>query len=75
MFTVVGIEKVGGEYEGRSWSGRRFHVTHEKRGCDGLAVDGVYCPDSIPDSAVVKVGDTVDFMYNKYGRVACIIIM
>lgn len=72
MFKVIGIEKVSGTYEGRSFTGLRYHCTYEKKECDGFAVDAVYVPQRIVDTVSINIGDTVEFFYNKFGKIASI---
>lgn len=71
MYTVIGIEKRVGVYEGRAYDNTILHCTYEKPNAtdvDGLCtavlkIKTAICP-------AVKLGDGVDPLYDRYGNVA-----
>lgn len=68
-YTIIGIEKV--DYtnkEGRAVNGFRCHLTYEKNGCNGLAVETVFL--GVDMGASLSVGNMIKLYYNKYGRPA-----
>lgn len=71
MAKIVGFQKVTGtNKQGQPYSGVRMFVTEERERVQGLAVDDVYVGDQfLPVGVVFNVGDEVDFVYNKFGRV------
>lgn len=71
MATIVGFQKVNGtNKQGQPYSGVRMFVTEQRDKVQGLACDDVYVGDQfLPVGAVFSVGDEVDFVYNKFGRV------
>lgn len=68
---IVGFQSVKGtNKQGQSYSGVRMFVTEERDKVQGLACDDVYVGDQfLPVGVVFNVGDEVDFVYNKFGRV------
>lgn len=71
MATIVGFQKVQGtNKQGLPYSGVRMFVTETRPNVQGLAVDDVYVGDQfLPVGVVFNVGDEVEFVYNKFGRV------
>lgn len=71
MATIVGFQKVtGSNKQGQPYSGVRMFVTEQRNKVQGLATDDVYVGDQfLPVGVVFNVGDEVDFVYNKFGRV------
>lgn len=71
MATIVGFQKVTGtNKQGQPYSGVRMFVTEQRDNVQGLATDDVYVGDQfLPVGVVFNVGDDVDFVYNKFGRV------
>lgn len=71
MATIVGFQKVTGtNKQGLPYSGVRMFVTEQRNNVQGLATDDVYVGDQfLPVGVVFNVGDEVDFVYNKFGRV------
>ncbi len=68
---IVGFQKVTGTNKaGQAYSGVRIFVTEERSNVQGLACDDVYVGDQfLPAGVVFNVGDEVEFVYNKFGRV------
>lgn len=68
---IVGFQKVTGTNKaGQAYSGVRIFVTEERFNVQGLACDDVYVGDQfLPAGVVFNVGDEVEFVYNKFGRV------
>ena len=71
MATIVGFQKATGtNKQGQAYSGVRMFVTEQRNNVQGLATDDVYVGDQfLPVGVVFNVGDEVDFVYNKFGRV------
>lgn len=71
MATIVGFKKVTGtNKQGLAYSGVRMFVTEQRDKVQGLACDDVYVGDQfLPVGVVFNVGDDVEFVYNKFGRV------
>ena len=71
MATIVGFQKVTGtNKQNQPYSGVRMFVTEQRQNVQGLATDDVYVGDQfLPVGVVFNVGDEVDFVYNKFGRV------
>lgn len=71
MATIVGFQKVTGTNKaGQAYSGVRMFVTEQRQNVQGLATDDVYVGDQfLPVGVVFNVGDDVEFVYNKFGRV------
>ena len=71
MATIVGFQKVTGtNKQGQAYSGVRMFVTEQRNNVQGLATDDVYVGDQfLPVGVVFNVGDGVEFVYNKFGRV------
>lgn len=71
MAKIVGFQKVTGtNKQGQPYSGVRMFVTEERERVQGLAVDDVYVGDQfLPIGVTFNVGDEVEFVYNKFGRV------
>ena len=71
MAKIVGFQKVTGTNKaGQAYSGVRMFVTEQRDRVQGLATDDVYVGDQfLPVGVVFNVGDEVEFVYNKFGRV------
>lgn len=67
---IVGIENVDYESKktGKRVEGFRLHVQFEKENCQGYATDVVFIAKDVLEN--FTVGDEVELLYNKYGRVA-----
>ena len=71
MYTIIGIEKREGVYEGTAYNNTILHTTYKKENaenCNGLCVATIKIKTAICPS--VAVGDSVDPLYDKYGNVA-----
>lgn len=69
---VVGIQDVN--YVSRKTnnpvSGTTFHVTYPKEGVEGVVCESIFVSSrSDIQVAGIRVGDTVDLSYNRYGSV------
>ena len=69
MYTVVGVERKVGVYEGREYDNTILHCTYNKDKCEGVAVCSVKVKTSRLDE-VVEVGASVSFLYDQYGNCA-----
>ena len=69
MYTIIGIEKRVGVYEGKAYDNTILHVTYSK---DNTNVEGV-CVASLKIKSAncpsVALGDLVEPLYDKYGNV------
>lgn len=71
MYEVVGIREV--DYLSKSnkqVKGRNLCVVYDDNSTVGKAVDNLFCSGEIANSIVV--GDKVDILYNKYGRIVMV---
>lgn len=68
---IIGFQPVKGtNKQGQAYSGVRMFVTEPRNNVQGLACEDVYVGDQfMPAGVVFTVGDEVDFVYNKFGRV------
>lgn len=71
MSKIVGFQKITGtNKQGQPYSGVRMFVTEPRDKVNGLACEDVYVGDQfLPVGVVFNVGDEVEFVYNKFGRV------
>ena len=68
-FTIVGIERKVGEYQGRTYDNTILHCTYAKDAMDeGVAVSSVKVKTERIDESL-QVGDIVTFYYDQYGNV------
>lgn len=70
MYNCVGIERR--QYvnkQGRNVSGYNLYFTHEKKGTDGLACFQEWGSDDVVQESGIAVGDAVEILYNRYGKV------
>lgn len=71
MYTIIGIEKREGVYEGTAYNNTILHTTYKKENAEnvtGLCVSTLKIKTAICPS--VAVGDSVDPLYDKYGNIA-----
>ena len=67
---IVGVRKV--EYtakDGAQVKGYTVHATYTEKGTDGLCCDNFFVSEKKADGWVPEVGETVELMYNKYGKI------
>lgn len=66
---IIGIESVDYESKktGRRVEGYRLYVQFEKEHCQGYATDVVFIKKSLLED--FTVGDEVEILYDKYGKV------
>lgn len=71
MSKIVGFQRVTGtNKQGQAYSGYRIFVTENRDRVQGLACEDVYVGDQfMPAGSVFSVGDEIEFVYNKFGRV------
>lgn len=70
MSNIVGFQRVNGtNKQGQPYSGYRIFCTETRPNVSGLACDDVYVSDSYMPEENLSVGDQIDFVYNKFGRV------
>lgn len=74
-YTIIGIEVVDYKNKaGNQVKGYRLHLTYDKKGCEGLAVEEVYIRyDACPDD--IGLGNTVRLFYNKFGTVVQVAVI
>lgn len=71
MYTIIGIEKREGVYEGTAYNNTILHTTYKKENAEnvnGLCVATLKIKTAI--CPAVNVGDSVDPLYDKYGNIA-----
>lgn len=69
-YEIIGIENVDYESKktGKRVEGYRLHVQYLKENCQGFATDVVFITKSLLED--YTIGDEVEILYNKYGKVA-----
>ena len=73
MYEVIGIEhRQYTNKQGRFVSGYNLYFTFPKRNMDGVATHSEWCRDDVVQDSGVAVGDKVDLLYNRYGKVESI---
>ena len=73
---VMGDESVNyvSKKTGNPVSGYRLHLSYDKKGCDGVAVESYFIrSDAFPDGVPV-VGDDVNLFFNRYGNVQSVVL-
>lgn len=76
MYNCVGIEhRQYVNKQGRNVSGYNLYFTHEKKNVDGLACFQEWGSDDVVRDSGLVVGDDVEILYNRYGKVQCIRIL
>lgn len=72
MYIVIGIQNVDFKTpEGTRICGSKLFLTYPKDNVEGLACESCFVKDSI-SLAGIEVGDTVELMYNKFGKVQAV---
>lgn len=67
-YCIIGIESVSyTNKQNRPVEGFRVHLTYEKKGCDGLAVETVFLNTAL--GYPLSIGQSIKLYYNKYGRI------
>ena len=70
MYSVIGLKEVNfTAKDGKNIVGTRLYLTYEDEDCEGFACEAIYMPVLISQLGVC-VGDTIDVIYNKYGKVS-----
>lgn len=70
MRTIIGIgHRQYVNKAGKPISGYNVYVTYEDDNTSGLRCEREWVNDETMENSGVAVGDTVEFLYNKYGRV------
>ncbi len=73
---VLGVESVNyvSRKTGNPVSGYRLHLSFEKKGCDGVAVESYFVRNESFADGVPLPGDDVVLYFNKYGNVQSVIV-
>lgn len=73
---VLGIESVNyvSKKTGNPVSGQRLHLSYDKKGCDGAAVESYFVRNDAFSDGVPGVGDDVELFFNRYGNVRSVVI-
>lgn len=73
-YEVIGIQHR--QYEskktGQQVSGYNIFVTYTANGVDGVACDSLWVTEQVFFEADISLGDKVNVMYNRYGRVVAL---
>ena len=69
MYTIIGIEKRVGVYEGKAYDNTILHVTYPKDNANVVGVCTAILKIKTANCPSVAVGDRVDPLYDKYGNV------
>lgn len=76
MYEVIGLEhRQYTNKQGRQVSGYNIFVTFEKKGMDGIACFADWCSDAAVKDSGVCVGDKVNLLYNRYGKIDTICLV
>lgn len=70
IYKVIGIQTISytSKKTGQLVEGTQLHVSYEDSRVRGLAVDKVFCGKRIPCDHV-KINDSIEVYYNRYGQV------
>ena len=72
MYTVIGIERKRGTYEGRAYDNTIVHATYEKASDENVTVNGqcvVTFKSKTEVAQSICLGDLVSPLYDRYGNV------
>lgn len=70
MYTIIGIaHRQYTNKQGRNVSGYNLYATYEDKKTNGLACLREWVNDETMETSGVSVGDTVEILYNRYGRI------
>lgn len=75
MYTLVGYEKV--DYTNKQnvhITGHRLHLTYDSDKIQGSGVESVYVSPSV-DVPKLALGQKVDVLYNRFGKVSAITVL
>lgn len=76
MYNVIGLKRR--QYtnkKGREVSGYNVYLTYEDKCTDGHACLAEWCSCELVQDAGLAVGDNVELLYNRYGRVESVRIV
>ena len=68
MYTVIGIERKVGKYEGREYDNTILHCSYEKKDVDGVCVVSIKVKTERIDYPL-ELGCTVSPLYDRFGNV------
>lgn len=74
MYTIIGLSFIDYERDGRRVNGTRIYATYNDDRVIGQACDSVYVPSKVRNGADFQVGQNCKFYYDKYGKIADVII-
>lgn len=76
---VIGIQKnVEFDYSGNHFKGLNLFVTFESSSVEGVATNKYFMNMDKPiynDALQVKLGDEIDFQYNRFGKPESLVIL
>lgn len=76
MYNVIGLEhRQYTNKQGRQVSGYNLYVTYDKDKMDGIACLSEWCSDALIQDSGIAVGDNVELLYNRFGRVESVRIV
>lgn len=76
MYNVIGLEhRQYTNKQGRQVSGYNLYVTYDKDNMDGIACFSEWCSDALIQDSGIAVGDNVELLYNRFGRVESVRIV
>ena len=74
MAKIIGIENV--DYVSKKTNNRvqgfKLHCSYERKNVTGASVEQYYVSNNAEGIADVKVGDEVDFSYNRFGNIVAV---
>lgn len=72
---IVGIAQSNFEKDGSTFKGYSLYHTYSRDKVDGLACGREWVRASVFEETPCSVDDEVEFRYNKYGKIASIVIV
>lgn len=70
MFKVIGFQHQDIQFkDGRTVSGYKLHLTEPRNGVTGFAADSVFISDQKIGDYKPNVGDTINIVWNRWGKV------
>lgn len=70
MFKVIGFQHQDIQFkDGRTVSGFKLHLTEPRNGVTGFAADSVFLSDAKAGDYKPSVGDTLEIVWNRWGKI------
>ncbi len=70
MYQIVGIEKKNYKFDdGKTCDGLNLYLTQERNSVDGYVCERVFVSEKKLGNYNPKLGDRIDVLYNRFGKV------